>query len=160
MAIAFGHARWRVAILGVAGLCLGLLMLWQSKDMLDPAWHTEVSRGAWMNYLPPVPRALLMFGLGVILLVIGIADLWVVLRRRPALIIETSGLTHFPILQRRRSVPWHEITRIDDGKAHLLLQQANKKPLVIGYDWFDGTPQEIKSAIERNWRSVSQRAVG
>ena len=70
MAIAFGHARWRVAILGVAGLCLGLLMLWQSKDMLDPAWHTEVS-GAWMNYLPPVPRALLMFGLGVILLVLA-----------------------------------------------------------------------------------------
>ena len=157
MAVVFTHARWRVSILGIVGLCLGLLMLWQSKDMLSPAWHTEVSRGAWMNYLHPVLRTLLMFSLGVTLLVIGIADLWVVLVRRPALIIEASGLIHCPILQRRRATPWHDITHIDDGKASLLLHRANTKPLVIGYDWFDGTPQEIKSAIERHWRSAGSR---
>jgi hypothetical protein len=154
MATAYGHARWRVSILGVAGLCLGLLMIWQSKEMLDPAWHTEASRGMWMNYLPPAPRTLLMFGLGSTLLAIGLADLWVVLRRKPALIVDAIGLTNLPILQRRRLVPWRDITRIEGGKASLLLHRANKKPLVIGYDWFDGTPEEIKSAIERQWRTA------
>jgi hypothetical protein len=72
-----------------------------------------------------------------------------VLRRRPALILDAVGLTNLPILQRRRLVPWRDITRIEDGNASLLLHRANKKSLVIGYDWFDGTPEEIKSAIER-----------
>lgn len=73
MATAYGHARWRVSILGVAGLCLGFLMIWQSKGMLDPAWHTEASRGMWMNYLPPTLRTLFMFDLGSTLLAIGLA---------------------------------------------------------------------------------------
>lgn len=55
---------------------------------------------------------------------------------------------------RWRATPWRDITRIEDGKASLLLHRANKKPLVIGYDWFDGTPEEIKSAIERQWRTA------
>lgn len=152
MAVVFGHARWRVSILGVAGLCLGLLMIWQSSDMLDPAWHTDASRQAWMNYLPPVLRTMLMFGLGVMLLVIGVANLWAVLRRRPALIVDENGITHCPILQGRRTTPWNDITHIADGNASLLLQRANKIPLVIGYDWFDGTQHEIKSAIEGQWR--------
>lgn len=154
MAVVFGHARKRVSILGIAGLCLGLLMIWQSKVMLDPAWHTEASRGMWMNYLPPALRTLFMFGLGLTLLAIGLADLWVVLRRKPALIVDAMGLTNLPILQRRRLVPWRDITRIEDGKASLLLHRANKKPLVIGFDWFDGTPEEIKSVIERRWRTA------
>jgi hypothetical protein len=95
MAVAFGHARWRVSILGIAGLCLGLLMIWQSKDMFDPAWHAEASRGAWMNYLPPILRAVLMLGLGVVLFVIGVADLWFVLRRRPALIVACLRRLHY-----------------------------------------------------------------
>ena len=73
---AFGHARWRVSILGVAGLCLGALMIAQSPEMLDPAWHTDASRGMWMNHLPPLVRTLLMFGMGSLLLVIGIANLF------------------------------------------------------------------------------------
>lgn len=101
----------------------------------------------------PVLRTLLMSGLGVMLLAIGAADLWAVLRRRPALLVDESGITHCSILQGRHTTPWRDITHIDDGKASLLLQRANKKPLVIGYDWFDGTPQEIKSAIEGQWRT-------
>ena len=154
MTVVFGHARRRISILGIAGLCLGVLLIWQSKDMLDPAWHTEASRGAWMNYLPPALRTLFMFGLGSTLLAIGLADLWVVLRRKPALIVDAMGLTNLPILQRRRLVPWRDISRIEDGKASLLLHRANKKPLVIGYDWCDGTPEEIKSSIERQWRTA------
>jgi hypothetical protein len=142
--------------LEVAGACLGLLLIWQSRGMLDPAWHTEVSRGAWMNYLPPALRALLMFGLGIALLVIGVANLWVVLRRSPALIVEPNGLTHCPIFQRRWSPPWREFTGITDGKASLLLHRANQKPLVVGYDWFDGSPQEIKSSIERSWSEARE----
>ena len=82
-------------------------------------------------------RALLMFGLGIALLVIGVANLWVVLRRSPALIVEPNGLTHCPIFQRRWSAPWREFTGITDGMASLLLHRANQKPLVVGYDWFD-----------------------
>ena len=70
-------------------------MIWQSKVMLDPAWHTEASRGMWMNYLPPALRTLFMFGLGLTLLAIGLADLWVVLRRKPALIVDTDGPDKF-----------------------------------------------------------------
>ena len=40
------------------------------------------------------------------------------------------------------------------GTQSLLLHRASKSPLVIGYDWFDGTPEEIKSAIERQWRTA------
>ena len=95
-----------------------------------------------------------MFGLGSTLLAIGLADLWVVLRRKPALIVDTEGLTNLPILQRRRLVPWRDISHIEDGKASLVLHRANKKPLIIGYDWFDGASEEIKSAIERQWRTA------
>ena len=154
---AFGHARWRVSILGIAGLCLGVLMIAQSPEMLDPAWHTEASRGMWMNHLPPLLRTLLMFGLGSLLLVIGIANLWAVMRRKPALIIDGTSLTTFPILQRRRIVPWRNIARIEDGKASLLLYRTTEKqPLVIGYDWLDGAAEQIKSAIEQQWRSNTQ----
>jgi len=58
-----------------------------------------------MNYLPPLLRTLLMLGLGATLLVIGIADLWAFLRRRPALIVDESGVAHFPILQGQRATP-------------------------------------------------------
>jgi hypothetical protein len=155
--IAFGHARWRVSILGVAGLCLGALMIGQSADMLDPAWHTEASRGVWMNHLPPLARMLLMFGLESLLLVIGIANLWAVMRRKPALIVDGGSLTTFPMLQQRRIVPWDDIVRIEDGNAGLLLHRTtDKTPLVIGYDWLDGCAEEIKSAIEKQWRSTRQ----
>jgi len=109
-----------------------------------------------MNYLPPALRALLMFGLGIALLVIGVANLWVVLRRRPALVVEPSGLTLCSILQRRRLMPWRDFTRIVDGKASLLLHRANQRPLVVGYDWFDGTPEGIRSSIERHWSAARE----
>jgi len=57
-----------------------------------------------MNYLPPLLRTLLMLGLGATLLVIGIADLWAVLRRRPALIVDESD-DALPILQGQRATP-------------------------------------------------------
>ena len=149
----FRHARWRVLILGFAGLILGPLMMWQASDMLDPAWHTEASRGAWFNYLPPVLRAALMLGLGILLLGIGVAHVWVVARRSPALILHAAGITSLRVLQRRLTVPWHEITRLEEGKARLLLHRRNGNPLVIGYDWFDASPTAIRSAVGDRWRA-------
>lgn len=154
----FRHARWRVLILGTAGLLLGPLMIWESWDMLDPAWHTEASRGGWFNYLPPALRTLLMAGLGILLLVIAIANVWVVVRRKPALILDAAGLTSLRLLQWRLIVPWHEIVRVEEGKTNLLLHRADAKPLVIGYDWLDAGPQEIRSAVETYWRNRSQPA--
>ena len=70
MTVVFGHARLRISILGIAGFCLGLLMIWQSKDMRSCLAH----RGEPWNVdeLSPARAAnLWMFGLGSTLLAIG-----------------------------------------------------------------------------------------
>lgn len=101
-AIIFRNARWRVSVLGIARLALGALMMWQS--WVDPAWHTESSRGAWFNFLPPF-RSAFMFAVGALLFVIGATNVWVVVRRAPALIVEAEGLTVLRVLQRRLTIP-------------------------------------------------------
>lgn len=152
-AIIFRHARWRVLILGFAGLILGPLMVWQSWNMLDPAWHTEASRGTWFNHVPPLLRAAFMLGAGALLSVIGVINIWVVLRRSPALIIDEEGVTTLRVLQRQFKVSWREVTHMEEGKGRLLVHRSSGKPLVIGYDWFDAAPAELQAAMERQWRA-------
>ena len=156
--VCFRHARGRVLILGLAGIALGPLMVWQSWDMLDPAWHTEASRGAWFNHVPPLLRTAFMLCAGLLLLAIGCVNVWVVLRRSPALILDAEGLTAARVLQRRLTVPWLDITRIEEGKARLLLHRQSAKPLVIGYDWFDASPAELRTAVEEQWRARRKSA--
>lgn len=37
---------------------------------------------------------------------------------------------------------------MEDGKGRLLLCRAKSKPLVIGYDWFDAAPAELRAVVE------------
>jgi Bacterial PH domain len=142
--------------LGLAGIVLGLLMVWQSWDMLDPAWHTEASRAAWFNYLPPLLRIVFMFGVGALLFVIGVANVWVVVWGSPALIIDADGVTALRVLQRRLTVPWREITRMEEDNGRLRLHRSSGKPLVVGYDWFDASPEGIRSVVEERWLESKQ----
>jgi hypothetical protein len=150
----FRHARWRLLILGAAGAALGPLMLWQSWDMLDPGWHTEASRGAWFNQLPPMLRAALMAGPGLLLSTIAVADIWIVLGGKAALILDQEGLTMRPVLQRSVRVLWREIVGVEQGKAMLVLHRRHQKPIVIGYDWLDARPTDINSAVKGRWHAA------
>ena len=152
----FTHARVRVLLLGGAGVGLGLLVLSQSPQMLDPAWHTEASRGAWLNAVPPALRVAFMLSVGAVLVVSGAANVWVVLRRSAALILDAEGVTHLPVLQRRVTTPWLEITRLEQRKGRLLLHRLRRGPLVIGYDWFEAAPRELRAAVEAHWRAAHE----
>jgi hypothetical protein len=138
--------------LGFAGLALGALMMWQSWDMLDPSWHTDAARGAWFNYLPPLLRTALILGLGALLFLIGVVHVWVVARRAPALVVDAEGVVALRVLQSRIKVPWREITSLEESKGRLLLHRSKARPLVIGYDWFDAAPAELRTTIEGRWQ--------
>jgi hypothetical protein len=143
-------------LLGIAGLTLGLLMMWQSWEMIDPAWHTDAARGAWFNHLPPLLRTVLMLGLGALLLVVGVVNVWVVVHRSSALVVDAQGITAMRVLQSRIIVPWREIARLEEGKGRLLIHRSKAKPLIIGYDWFDAAPAELRAMIEGRWRESKQ----
>jgi Bacterial PH domain len=61
----------------------------------------------------------------------------------PALIVDPEGITALRVLQSRITVPWREITRVEEGKGRLLLHRSRPKPLDLGYDWFDAAPEQL-----------------
>jgi hypothetical protein len=118
----FRHARWRVLILGMAGVGLGLVVLSQSWGMLDPAWHTDAGRLAQLC----ASGSSDVISVGALLLTIGIVNVWVVLQQSPALILDPERITALRVLQRRLTVPWREIMRIEHGKGRHASSEERK----------------------------------
>jgi hypothetical protein len=149
--IRFGHARWRVLILGVVGLAVG--PLGNHGTCSIPPGILKRAAVPGFNHVPPLLRTAFILSAGLLLFAIGFANVWFVLRRSSALILDPDGLTAVWVLQGRLTVPWREIMRIEEGKARLVLHRQSAKPLVVSCDWYDAAPAEARAAVEEYWHA-------